>query len=151
MIFLYSFASTLNFALNTTWVFEWDRQELVTACAILVFMAITNLLTIGFIANAISLQNHQLKKSNAKLYWCYVMVMNGQGLYGTWMVIAALINLGSTLRYVSMIPMVDTSNVCLSLLLVFSFIYFLLENTVLDQKLRFLLTPYFGKKFLESF
>ena len=148
---IYSFTLTLNLALNTTWVFEWDRQELVTACAILVFMAITNGLTIGFLAQALSKHNHELKKSKPKLYWCYVLVMNGQGLYGTWTFIAALINLGSTLRYVSMISMQDTSNLCLSLLLVFSLVYFLLENTVLDQKLRFLLTPYFGKQKIRTF
>ena len=142
---IFSFSLTLNYALNTTWVFTWDREELVTSCAVLIFMALTNILCTGYIAYKISFQNHELKKSNPKLYFCYVMVMNGQGLYATWTVIASLINLGSALRYVSMISMQDTSNVCLSLLLVFSVVYFALENTVLDQKLRFLLTPYFGK------
>ena len=142
---IFSFSLTLNYALNTTWVFTWDREELVTSCAVLIFMALTNILCTGYIAYKISFQNHELKKSNPKLYFCYVMVMNGQGLYATWTVIASLINLGSALRYVSMISMQDTSNICLSFLLVFSVIYFALENTVLDQKLRFLLTPYFGK------
>ena len=72
------------------------------------------------------------------------MVMNGYGVYTTWTIIASLLNLGHALRYVSEVSMKDTSNVCLSLLLTFSVIYFLLENTLLDQKLRFLVTPYLG-------
>ena len=74
----------------------------------------------------------------------YVFVMNGLGLYTTWTVIASLLNLGHCLVYVSQIDMKDASNVCLSLLLVLSVGYFLLENIVYDRQLRFLLTPYLG-------
>ena len=66
-------------------------------------------------------------------------------MYDSWTTIASLINLGATLKYVSNISMLTTSNLCLSLLLVLYLIYFLLENTIFDKKLRFLVTPYLGK------
>ena len=76
--------------------------------------------------------------------------MNGLGIYTTWTVIASLLNLGHALKYISLVSMKDTSNLCLSLLLVFSVLYFLLENSTLDQKLRFLLTPYLGENEIQS-
>ena len=78
------------------------------------------------------------------LHRSYVTVMNGQGIYTTWTVIASLLNLGHALKYISLVSMQDTSNLCLSLLLVFTVVYFVMENSSLDQKFRFLLTPYLG-------
>jgi hypothetical protein len=72
------------------------------------------------------------------------VVMNGQGLYTTWTIVASLLNLGHCLRYVSLVDMKDASNVSLSLLLVILVTYFLLENTLWDKYIRFVLTPYLG-------
>ena len=77
-------------------------------------------------------------------YRTYVFIMNGIGIYTTWTVVASLLNLAHCLRYVAHIDMIDTSNVSLSILLVLSVVYFATENTILDQKLRFLGTPYLG-------
>ena len=63
------FIITLNFALNTTWVFEWDREEFVTSCAVLIFMAITNAITVWMLAKNIAKNNHELMRSNSKVYW----------------------------------------------------------------------------------
>ena len=74
--------------------------------------------------------------------------MNGQGLYTTWTVIASLINLSTVLKYVAGMDgeMEETvSGIALGTLLAIVLIYFVLENTVLDNYVRLLLTPYFGK------
>jgi len=136
------FIISLNFVLNITWLFVWDREDLVTSCAVLVFMALTNATTVWMLAKNISANNHELLRSNKKLYITYVIILNGFSLYDSWTTVASLINLGSTLRYVSQIPMVDASNVCLSILLVIFFVYFLLENTIFDRQFRFIIPPY---------
>ena len=94
--------------------------------------------------------SNEKSHSNSQMYQffrAYVFILNGMGIYTTWTVIASLLNLGHALRYVSEVSMKDTSNVSLSLLLVFSVLYFLFENTTLDKKLRFLFTPYLGEKY----
>lgn len=85
-----------------------------------------------------------LKINTFQIFRTYVSVMNGLALYTTWTVIASLLNLGHALHYVSEVSMQDTSNICLSFLLIFSLVYFLTENSVLDKYLRFLATPYLG-------
>ena len=64
------FIITLNFSLNTTWIFVWDREELVTSCAILFFMAITNATTVWMLARNLTENNdYELLRSNKKYYW----------------------------------------------------------------------------------
>ena len=76
----------------------------------------------------------------------YVFILNGFGVYDSWTTIASLINLGTTLKYVSQVSELAVSNVCLSLLLIMYLIWFFMENTILDSKMRFLVTPYIGMK-----
>ena len=62
------FIISLNFVLNITWLFVWDREDLVTSCAVLVFMALTNATTVWMLAKNISANDHELLRSNKKLY-----------------------------------------------------------------------------------
>ena len=73
--------------------------------------------------------------------------MNGQGFYTTWTVIASLINLSVCLRYVANLEMETVSTIALSTLLAHIIVFFILENTILDNYIRFLMTPYLGKIF----
>ena len=73
--------------------------------------------------------------------------MNGQGVYVTWTVIASLLNLSHCLRYVADLRMETVSTIALSTLLAHIIVFFILENTILDNYIRFLLTPYLGKTF----
>ena len=66
---IFSFTFTLNLVLNISWIFTWDREEIVTSCAILIFMAITNAVSTFYIAKKISMNNHDLMKSQKKVYW----------------------------------------------------------------------------------
>ncbi len=72
--------------------------------------------------------------------------MNGQGIYATWTVIASILNFGHALHYVAEIPMDNVNRICLGLLIAVLIVYFILENTALDKYIRFLLTPYIGKR-----
>ena len=74
-----------------------------------------------------------------------VLSLNGHGIYATWTVIASLINLSIALRYVGDVPMITCARLSLSILLVILVIWFALENTILDSRVRLILTPYLGK------
>ena len=59
-----------------------------------------------------------------------------------------MINLSTCLKYVAKMDgeMEETvSGIALGTLLAIILIYFILENTILDNYVRLLLTPYFGK------
>ena len=73
-----------------------------------------------------------------------VLSLNGQGIYLTWTLVASLINFSHCLRYVADMKMETVSAVALGTLLTIVLIYFVLENTILDNYIRLLLTPYFG-------
>ncbi len=66
---IYSFMMTLNFILNLTWIFVWDREEMLTATVLLIFIAITNVIALGVMARRLSYDNHELMRENSKLYW----------------------------------------------------------------------------------
>ena len=66
---IFSFTLTLNLTLNITWIFTWDREQIVTSCAVLIFMALTNLVAVGNLARNLASNDHELLKSNNKLYW----------------------------------------------------------------------------------
>ena len=79
------------------------------------------------------------------LFRLYVILpMNGQGIYTTWTCIASLLNFGIALRYQAELPMETVCNVCLGLLITLIIVYFILENLILDNYIRLLLTPYLG-------
>ena len=73
-----------------------------------------------------------------------ILPMNGQGIYTTWTCIASLLNFGIALRYQAELPMETVCNVCLGLLITLIIVYFILENLILDNYIRLLLTPYLG-------
>jgi len=139
----YSYFFATNLLYNLAWIFVWDREQLVGASILLFLIAQTNIIAVGILANNIAKDEHVLKDENPKLYWAYVVLpMNGQGIYTTWTCIAGLINLGHCLVYEAGTDMETVSHICLGTLLAVVIVYFILENTVLDNYVRFLLTPY---------
>ena len=85
------------------------------------------------------------KKIHSIFFRLYVVLpMNGQGIYTTWTIIASLLNFGHALRYEAKYEMEYVSHVCLGLLIAVIIVYFILENLVLDNYIRLLLTPYLG-------
>jgi len=143
----YSFFFISNLLYNLAWIFVWDREQLVGASILLFLIAQTNIISLAILARNIAYDGHQLREEKPKIYWAYVVLsMNGQGLYTTWTVIASLINLSTCLKYVAGMDgeMEETiSEIALGTLLTIVLVYFVLENTVLDNYVRLLLTPYF--------
>jgi len=147
----YSFFFTSNLLYNLAWIFVWDREQIVGASILLFLIAKTNIISLGILAKNIAKDGHTLREDNQKIYWLYVILpMNGQGIYTTWTCIASLLNFGHALHYAgpkteSGEPYYDmeyVSHVCLGLLITVIIVYFILENIVLDNYIRLLMTPY---------
>ena len=139
----YSFFLISNLWYNTAWIFTWDREQLVGSSILLFLIAQTNIVSLAILARNIAQDGHQMREEKPKIYWTYVVLsMNGQGIYTTWTTIASLLNFCHCLVYVAGIDMEVACNICSGILLGLIIIYFLLENTVLDNFVRLLLTPY---------
>jgi len=135
---------TINFALNLTWIFLWDREVIIGSAVVLILLAITNITMITLMARNLYMYLDIYKKGNPMFKWgiIYRIMMNGFGIYTTWTVIAGLLNFTHALVYGGGVSVKTGSLTALSLLLVFHVTYFILENTIFDKYIRFLLTPY---------
>jgi len=139
----YSFFFISNLWYNTAWIFTWDREELVGSSILLFLIAQTNIVSLALLAKNIAQDGHQMREEKPKIYWTYVVLsMNGQGIYATWTIIASLLNFCHCLVYIAKVDMEVACNICSGILLGVMIIYFLLENTVLDNYVRLLMTPY---------
>jgi len=141
---LLSGITILNFILNLTWIFVWDREFLVFACVVLVSIWITGMIIIGLMARNIQKHEEVYRRGGDMFAWgvVYRVIMNGWGIYTTWCVIASLINLTTALVYRGDTDMKATCLAALSLLVIFHVTWFVFENFVFDKYVRWLLTPY---------
>ncbi|KAA8580742.1 uncharacterized protein si:ch211-161h7.5 [Etheostoma spectabile] len=133
----------LNLSLNTAWLFLWDRKLMPAALAFLILLALTNYVMIFF--SCCGLQNYGawLNKYHKVDLWLHrVLVQNGVAIYATWTTIASLINLTIVLNYDANMSPTDAATTSLSVLTVVLFVWFFLENFVLDKHVRYILTIY---------
>jgi len=144
--------TSLNFLLNTSWIFITDRAYndawlLGLGYGVLFLIVITNLTACGILASNIS------KSKNSIAYKIVNrIILNGYCLYTTWTVIASLINLNQAIIWIpfyefdAVESVQDLSKigayVCLGLLVATHVTYFFFENFVFEESLRWILTPY---------
>ncbi|KAE8279857.1 hypothetical protein D5F01_LYC21988 [Larimichthys crocea] len=119
----------LNLGLNTGWLFLWDRRFMPAALAFLILIALTNYIMI-FFSCYVDLWLHR------------VLVQNGIAIYATWTTIASLVNLTIVLTNDGNMSQTDAGTLALSVLTVVLFVWFILENSVLDKHVRYILTIY---------
>ncbi len=79
-----------------------------------------------------------------------VLIHNGIAIYATWTTIASLLNLNIAFQYIGRYDAEITSLVCLSLLLTIIIVWFILENTVLDKYVRYMISQYPGNSTLHN-
>jgi len=141
---LVSAITIINFILNLTWIFVWDREYLSVACAVLFFQQLTGNMVIGLMGRHFIVYEEQYKKGGDMFAWgiVYRIIMNGWQTYTAWCEIAFLLNLTSALVYDQNTDMRVTCLTALSLLVLIYGSWFFLENFLLDQYARWLLTPY---------
>ena len=73
-----------------------------------------------------------------------VLIHNGIAIYATWTTIASLLNLNIAFQYIGRYDAEITSLVCVSILLTIIIVWFILENTVLDKYVRYMVSQYPG-------
>ncbi|XP_004081121.1 uncharacterized protein LOC101165601 [Oryzias latipes] len=133
----------LNLAINTGWLFLWDRRIMPAALAFLILIALTNYAVIFFSCWGLSKYGAWLNKYHKVDLWLHrLLIQNGVAIYATWTTIASLINLNIVLAYDSGVSSSDASTTSLSILTVVLVVWFILENSVLDKHVRFILSIY---------
>ncbi|XP_044031708.1 uncharacterized protein LOC122866306 [Siniperca chuatsi] len=133
----------LNLGLNTAWLFLWDRKLMPAALAFLILIALTNYVMIFFSCHGLHNYGAWLSKYHKVDLWLHrVLVQNGVAIYATWTTIASLINLTIVLTNDANMSQTDAATVSLSILTVVLFVWFFLENSVLDKHARYILSIY---------
>ncbi|XP_031706162.1 uncharacterized protein LOC116385101 [Anarrhichthys ocellatus] len=133
----------LNLALNTAWLFLWDRKSMAAALAFLIMISLTNYTMIFFSCYGLHNYGAWLSKYHKVDLWLQrVLVQNGIAIYATWTTIATLVNLAIVLTYDANMSPTDAATVSLSVLTVVLVVWFYLENFVLDQHVRYIVTFY---------
>ncbi|AWP20611.1 Hypothetical protein SMAX5B_001584 [Scophthalmus maximus] len=133
----------LNLALNTGWLFLWDRRQMPAALAFLILIALTNYVVIFFSCHGLHNYGAWLNKYHKVDLWLHrVLIQNGVAIYATWTTIASMINLAIVLNYNASLSPTDAATVSLSILTAVLIVWFILENFVLDKHVRFILTIY---------
>eukprot|EP00088_Acartia_fossae_P001246 TRINITY_DN10468_c0_g1_i2.p1 TRINITY_DN10468_c0_g1~~TRINITY_DN10468_c0_g1_i2.p1 ORF type:complete len:329 (-),score=59.10 TRINITY_DN10468_c0_g1_i2:273-1259(-) len=134
----------INFALNLTWIFLWDREVIIGSAIILILLAITNITIIAIMARNLYLYQESYKRGSEMYKWgiIYRVIVNGFGIYTTWTVIAALINFTHALVYGGGVDKKTASLTALSLLLIFHVTYYILDSMIFCKYIWFLVTPF---------
>ncbi|XP_071341244.1 uncharacterized protein [Trachinotus anak] len=133
----------LNMGLNTGWLLLWDRKLIPAALAFLILIALTNYIMIFFSCFGLHNFGAWLNKYHKVDLWLHrVLIQNGIAIYATWTTIASLVNLAVLLKYNANMSQADAATVSLAILTVVLFVWFMLENTLLDKHVRFILTIY---------
>lgn len=118
-------------ALNITWIYVWGNAFVVAACVILILFNMVLYITIAMQFGYFKLAQASINKVDT--VFTYALPMNGLCLYATWTTIASLINLTAAVQTTTDVNPEDMATVSLSLLLGVLLLYFVLENTVLDN------------------
>lgn len=133
----------LNLSLNIGWLFLWDRSLMIPALIFLIFIAITNYIMIAFSCLGLHSYGAWLRKYHkVDLYLTQVLVQNGIAIYATWTTIASLVNLNIVLANEAKMSQSGASTTALSILAVFVFTWYVLENWVLERHVRYILSIY---------
>ena len=136
----------INMALNTAWVFVWDRRHVIPALVILALLTFT--LYVLMVISIWSLFKHQdvLAEHGRGNEYRYVigMVHNAWGIYATWCTIATLLNMCNAFSYaVPLMPQEVSSALSLGILAFEIMLYMLIDLGWWERYTRFLWTPYF--------
>ncbi|XP_062377580.1 uncharacterized protein LOC134066305 isoform X2 [Sardina pilchardus] len=133
----------VNMICNITWLLLWDREQMIAALVIIALVALTNYIMIFFSCHGLKIYGAWLNKYHKRDLWLIrILVQNGIATYMTWTTLATLINLAIVMDYDGQLSRADAGTVCLSFLTVLMILWFILENSVLDKYVRYILTIY---------
>ena len=158
-------------AINVAWLYTWGNDYAQVALAFLVLIVVSLYGTIGMLSYHLYRKTKGLEEEGQKcdLWMTRIVVLNGLGLYASWVSVATCLNVGIVILYYTPTgaglgltegsgsatgsgngsggglntPLAtDSGTVTLALLAFIVLVYFILENTVLDRFTRFMLVVY---------
>ncbi|XP_060920826.1 uncharacterized protein si:ch211-161h7.5 [Labrus mixtus] len=132
-----------NLTFNITWLFLWDRTIMPAALVLLILVALSNYAMILFSCHGLQSYGAWLSKYHRVDLWLHrVLVQNGIAIYATWTTIASHVNLTIVLVDSANMSQSDAAVLALSVLTVLLLVWFILENSVLDKHVRYILSIY---------
>ncbi|XP_075994164.1 uncharacterized protein LOC142988787 [Genypterus blacodes] len=132
-----------NFGVNVGWLFLWDRRSMAAALSLLLLITFLNYAMISFSCHGLHIYGAWLNKYHKVDLWLHrVLIQNGLAIYATWTTIASLINLTIELTLDANMSQTNAATVALGVLVAVLFVWFMLENTVFDRHVRYILTIY---------
>lgn len=136
-------AFSLACALHIGWVFSWGRELHELALALLGLLTVVLFVSVGMVSGYL-----YYIRGTLRFYYQFnfiltrILVLNGMVAYATFSFILALFNLGAVLTENCNLPDKMASTIILSLLSSTVVTYFLLESTILDRFLRYVVVVY---------
>ncbi|XP_029979783.1 uncharacterized protein LOC115411707 [Sphaeramia orbicularis] len=136
-------STIINFCLNITWLFLFDRELLLPMLITSGLMTFTDYLILFFSCHGLKIYGAWLNKYHKEDLWLFrILVQNGVAVYATWGTLSTLLNLTIYLQHQTGTPRCDCAMLSQLLLLMELFAWFLLENFYLDEHVRYILTIY---------
>ena len=134
------FGYVLICILNCTWIFVWGNEGITASAVILFLFNIVFYPIITSLAFFLSRSADAAKRYDVWL--TRILVLNGLLFYATWTTIASLINLAAAVQHDANTNGSTAAYISLSLLTATVITYFLLENIIFNQYLRYSFAVY---------
>ena len=127
---------------NITWIFLFNNYYAQAAFPFIFLTGLFLYIAIGVVAVHLYRMRQRGTIRVIDVWATWILVINGIAIYATWLTVATLLNLGIVVQYYGDFSAVNNGTLCLSLLTVEVIVYFILENTVLDRFVRYVLIVY---------
>lgn len=130
----------LGCVLLVTWLFTFDSHYLVASMVALLGASLALNICVIFAVQLMWKYEHLIGRQ--EMWINVVLVQNSLGLFATWVIVAATLNVGIVLRYKEDYSMSTACWVALVILAAIFFCYAIFDMFVATVKLRYQLTPY---------
>jgi len=126
--------------LNIVWIYVWGNEKIVPASVILyifAFLFYTSNLILVIYFNRVQYKAHKVDR-----VLTYILPINGNFVYSTWVTIASQLNLTIAISYNANYDRTDSATIGLTLVLVLVVGYFTFESTIGERFLRYVFSVY---------
>ncbi|KAL2085606.1 hypothetical protein ACEWY4_018926 [Coilia grayii] len=132
-----------NIIMNISYLFLYDRELLLASLVMSATMAFTNCLLIFFSCYGLKVYGAWLNKHHSLDLWLFrILVQNGVAMYATFTSLGTLLKLTIVLDSDKTMSRSNSAITALSLLLAAILIWFVVENFLLENHFRYILSVY---------
>ena len=136
---------SLNCTINIIWMYLFGNRYLTTALSFSVIQCLVLYVCLILVTVHLYKEGQVMRDQHKLDFWLSrILVLNGLAFQCSWVEVMTFINLGMTLQYVRGMDQEISSQVVLSLILMFIILYFAFEQTFLDRYVRHTVSSYFA-------